>query len=94
MPTTVLRPPLVYYGGKQRLAPLIAGLLPSHRHYVEPFGGSLSVLLAKPRSVSRRETVNDLDGNLMAFWTALRDSPEESAALVRVHPARPGPTRE
>jgi DNA adenine methylase len=84
--STVLRPPLVYYGGKQRLAPVIAGLLPAHSHYVEPFAGSLSVLLAKPRSVSRRETVNDLDGNLMAFWTALRDFPEELQRLCEFTP--------
>ncbi|GAB2713972.1 DNA adenine methylase [Arthrobacter bambusae] len=86
MSVPVLRPPLVYYGGKQRLAPVIAQLLPAHNHYVEPFAGSLSVLFAKPRSVSRRETVNDLDGNLMAFWTALRDYPEELQRLCEFTP--------
>ena len=75
--TAVHRPPFAYFGGKTRLAPLIAAAMPSHEHYVEPFGGSLAVLLAKPRS--RMETVNDLDGDLMTFWRVLRDQPDELA---------------
>lgn len=73
-----LKPPFSYYGGKTTLAPKIAELLPPHEHYVEPFAGSLAVLLAK--DISHGETVNDLDGDLVAFWRALRDQP---AALER-----------
>lgn len=68
-------PPLVYFGGKTSLAPKIAGLLPAHEHYVEPFADSLAVLLAK--TPSRMETVSDLDGDLMTFWRVLRDRPDE-----------------
>lgn len=70
-----MKPPFVYFGGKIRLAEQIAAALPPHEHYVEPFGGSLAVLLAKPRS--RMETVNDLDGDLVTFWRVLRDQPDE-----------------
>lgn len=73
------KPPFAYFGGKTLLAERIASLLPAHRHYVEPFAGSLAVLLAKRRSV--HETVNDLDGWLMSFWKVLRDRPED---LMRV----------
>lgn len=59
------RPPFAYFGGKTILAPRIADLLPPHRHYVEPFAGSLAVLLAKAPSVM--ETVNDLDHSVVAF---------------------------
>ncbi len=70
-----MKPPFTYFGGKTRLAAQIAALLPSHEHYVEPFAGSLAVLLAKPPS--GMETVNDLDGTIMAFWRVLRDRPAE-----------------
>jgi DNA adenine methylase len=70
-----LKPPFTYFGGKLKLAERIADLLPPHQHYIEPFAGSLSVLLAKPPSPM--ETVNDLDGNLMNFWRMLRDRPDE-----------------
>lgn len=80
-----MKPPFAYFGGKTVLAPRIASLLPPHKHYVEPFGGSLAVLLAKPQS--KLETVNDLDGDLMLFWRVLRDQPDEliTAAAMTPH---------
>lgn len=68
-------PPFAYYGGKTTLADRIVALLPEHRHYVEPFAGSLAVLLAKPPALF--ETVNDLDHRLMTFWRLLRDRPQD-----------------
>jgi len=70
-----VKPPLAYYGAKVTIGPQIAALLPAHEHYVEPYAGSLAVLLAK--RPSRMETVNDLDGDLMTFWRVLRDRPAE-----------------
>lgn len=80
-----VKPPFSYYGGKTTLAPRIAELLPAHDHYVEPFAGSLAVLLAKDPSVA--ETVNDLDGDLVNFWRVVRDQPEalERAAMLTPH---------
>ena len=75
---------MAYYGGKTRLAAKIVELLPAHEHYVEPFAGGLSVLLAK--RPSRMETVNDLDGLLMAFWRVLRDKPEQLARVCALTP--------
>jgi DNA adenine methylase len=68
-------PPFAYYGGKTRLAGRIAALFPQHGHYCEPYAGSLAVLLAKPPA--RKETVNDLDSELVGFWRTLRDRPDE-----------------
>lgn len=78
------RPPFTYYGGKQTVADRIVALFPDHEHYVEPFAGSLAVLLAKPPS--RLETVNDLSNDLMTFWRVLRDQPEELARLAALTP--------
>jgi DNA adenine methylase len=64
-------PPLKWHGGKHYLAARIVALMPRHLHYVEPFAGGLSVLLAKPaEGVS--EVVNDLDGELTNFWGVLQ----------------------
>lgn len=82
-PSTI-KPPFAYYGGKTTLASRIAELLPEHSHYVEPFAGSLAVLLAKPRS--EMETVNDLDRDLMTFWQVLRDRPAELERMMMLTP--------
>lgn len=75
MAAAVIRPPVPYFGSKRTLATWITSLLPGHGHYVEPFCGGLSVLLAK--EPSKLETVSDLDGQLMTFWQVLRDRPDE-----------------
>jgi DNA adenine methylase len=70
-----LAPPLKWHGGKHYLARRIVALMPPHLHYVEPFAGSLAVLLAKdPEGVS--EVANDINGALMNFWRVLRDEGE------------------
>ncbi|PXY20345.1 DNA adenine methylase [Prauserella endophytica] len=79
-----MRPPFAYFGGKTRLAEQIVAQLPPHEHYVEPFAGSLAVLLAKPRS--RMETVNDLDGDLMTFWRVLREQPDDLTRVCALTP--------
>ena len=84
MSAPALKPPFSYYGGKTTLAPQIAKLLPAHDHYVEPFAGSLAVLLAK--EPSPMETVNDLDGDLMTFWRALREQGQELERLCKHTP--------
>jgi len=48
-------------------------------NYVEPFAGSLAVLLAVERDDKRTETVNDLDCYLANFWRAAQSDPEAVA---------------
>jgi DNA adenine methylase len=66
------------------VGPLIAALLPTHSHYVEPYFGSGAVLFAKPPSA--HETVNDLDHVLVTFWRVLRSRPTELARACALTP--------
>lgn len=79
-----MKPPIAYYGAKVTIAQQIVAKFPDHEHYVEPFAGSLAVLLAK--RPSRMETVNDLDGEVMAFWRTLRDRPADLERVCALTP--------
>ena len=76
-----LRAPFVWFGGKRRVAPEVWAAIGPVDNYVEPFAGSLAVLLGRPddRWQTGAETVNDLDGYLANFWRALTAAPEEVA---------------
>jgi len=72
-PSTI-RSPLIWFGGKSRLAPEIIRRMPPHKVYVEPFGGAAHVLVQKPRAP--HEVFNDIDGELVNFLLVARDQPE------------------
>lgn len=80
----MIKPVLKYPGSKWRIASWIISHMPAHRSYVEPFFGSGSILLQKPRSGA--ELVNDLDGRVVAFFRVLRDRPDELAAALELTP--------
>lgn len=73
--TAAVATPLRWHGGKAPLAGKIRDLFPpreTYLHYVEPFAGGLSVLLADPdggEGIS--EVVNDLNSELTDFWRVL-----------------------
>src|SRR5690606_10851871 len=68
-------------GGKQYLARWIVERMPPHRVYVEVFGGSAAVLLAKPRSML--EVDNDIHDGVVNLYRVLRD-PEQAQQLARL----------
>ena len=67
--------PFAYYGGKASHLKNILPFVPKHDAYLEPFAGSLAVLLNKP--VSKIEIVNDLDYLIFNFFKVLRDHKED-----------------
>ena len=76
-----LRAPFSYFGGKSRAAPIVWQGLGEVSNYIEPFCGSLAVLLANSK-VPKIETVNDVDHLLCNFWRAVSNNPEEVAKLA------------
>lgn len=57
----VVKAPFPWFGGKSRAAAMIWRRLGQVRNYIEPFAGSLAVMLRSPYPPARYETVNDLD---------------------------------
>jgi hypothetical protein len=74
----LLKAPFPWYGGKTRAAPLIWQALGDVGNYVEPFAGSLAVVLGRPHA-PRIETVNDLDAFLVNIFRALQADPDAVA---------------
>jgi DNA adenine methylase len=73
-----LRAPFPWFGGKSRAAGLIWSRLGNVPHYIEPFAGSLAVLLGRPHD-AKVETVNDKDGLIANVWRAIAACPDEVA---------------
>lgn len=75
--------PFPYFGSKKKVAAQIWERFGEPRSYVEPFAGSLAVLLARPEfSDSITEVVNDADGLLANFWRAVKADPDAVAKHV------------
>ena len=73
-----LRAPFPWFGGKRRVASVVWAAFGNVPNYVEPFAGSLAVLLGRPHE-PKTETVNDRDCYIANFWRALQAEPETVA---------------
>lgn len=71
-----MKAPFPWYGGKRRVAHIVWDRFGDVANYVEPFAGSLAVLLERPHE-PRCETVNDLDCMVANFWRALKANAQE-----------------
>jgi hypothetical protein len=65
-----LKAPFPWFGGKSRVANEVWERFGDTPNYVEPFAGSLAVLLGRTE-VGKVETVNDIDGFIANFWRAV-----------------------
>jgi DNA adenine methylase len=70
-----MKAPFPWFGGKSRIASEVWRRFGNTPNYVEPFAGSLAVLLERPHD-PHIETVNDKDCFLANFWRALQQDPE------------------
>jgi DNA adenine methylase len=67
--------PFPYFGGKAAVSADVWARLGPVGRYVEPFAGSLAVMLTRPLPFVGREIVNDSDGLLVNVWRAMRSDP-------------------
>lgn len=75
-----LKAPFPYMGGKSKGASLVWGTLGTDlKNYIEPFAGSLAVLLARPAGFNGPETVNDWSCHLVNAWRAIASDPDGMA---------------
>lgn len=89
-----LKSPFPYFGGKSKVANIVWDRLGNPENYVEPFAGSLAVLLRRPET-GKVETVNDRNHFIVNFWRAVKhdragvveysDSPVTEADLHARH---------
>ena len=73
-----LKAPFPYYGGKSRIAKIVWERFGKVDGYIEPFAGSLAVLLGCPY-IPEREVVCDLSPHISNFWRAMKFDPDAVA---------------
>lgn len=73
-----------YYGGKYNSLGFLLPKLPITLRYIEPFGGSMVVLLNRP--ISTVEVYNDLDGDVVNFFKVLRNDTEKLIDMLQLTP--------
>lgn len=84
---TPITPPFQWFGGKRRVASRVWQYIGNPRVYVEPFAGSLAVLLARPWTrPDAVEIVGDADYMVANFWRSVRSDPEAVAAAADYPP--------
>jgi len=84
-----MKPPVSYYGGKQRMASKIIPHIPKHTVYCEPFCGGATILFKKPypeitNSDHYREIINDVDESLVNFFKQLRENGDELCRRIEL----------
>jgi DNA adenine methylase len=75
---TIIKAPFPYFGSKRKVAEDVWKRFGVIENYIEPFAGSLAVLLGCPYT-PKIETVNDIDCFIPNFWRAVAEEPEKVA---------------
>ena len=77
-----IKAPFPWFGGKRRVANIVWQRFGDVKNYVEPFAGSIAVLLGRPHypfEENRIETINDLDCYLANIWRCIKYDPDKTA---------------
>ncbi len=78
----MLRRVFSWYGGKLRMVHMLRWLIPEHKKYVEPFMGSMALLLN--HSHSMEEIACDLDAELVNLMQILADGEKGKELIGRL----------
>jgi len=76
-----LNAPFPYFGGKKRWNDKVWERFGEAHTYIEPFAGSLAVLLGNPKP-AKREIVCDTHSAVCNFWRAVKADPEQVASYA------------
>lgn len=82
MKDVLLKTPISYYGGKQKLVTTILPMIPEHTLYAEPFVGGGAIFFSKPQS--NIEVINDTNKELINFYCILQNKFTELEKMVSV----------
>lgn len=77
-----MRPPLTYYGGKQRLAGEIIRRIPEHTLYASVFAGGAAEFFAK--EPSEIEILNDTNKEVMNFYHMVKTKFIDLEKMIRI----------
>jgi len=77
-----MKTPINYYGGKQKLVPVLRSLFPPHKKYVEPFVGGGAAFWDKEPST--HETINDIDYRVINFYEVVQTRFDELNERVQL----------
>ena len=78
MPET-LKAPFPYYGGKRLSADTVWRKFGNVDGYIDPFAGSLAVLLRNPWGPAGRELIGDFSPYIANFWCSVKADPDAVA---------------
>lgn len=77
-----MKTPITYYGGKQKLLPVILPLIPEHNLYCEPFCGGAAIFFGK--EPSNVEVINDTNSELINFYKVAQNRFVELNQMVNI----------
>ena len=79
-----MRSPYPWFGAKNKIAHIVWQMFGNVPVYIEPFAGTLAVLLARPGGMGFVEIVNDKNDLITNFWRAVQHAPTERVMKMTI----------